>query len=773
MTLKAYHESTETKNTQIQDLYICAGNRTYMVGSQNGGFPDFGHHVKDEMGGLWNHPIKLMDGFWLQITDAGAPQAAETGVWLKESDSFHNYAFYNEHHYSLPELGLEVVRRQFCPDDIEGFIIRYELRNLKGNDRELSLRFLGRTDLSPVWFSEHKQIVDGRDEARLDDAYARVVAWDVSNPWFVTFGADRPYTNGVVERDLFGPERTAGEGITGDLTYEGVTVPANGTAEINFFVAGSYTSEALVLETYDIIKQKHMSLWESKYQRYEGMTTRTILDIPDLELQKVFNWVKFHNDWLVREVPEIGRALGAGHPEYPWWFGCDNSYAVLGLLPLGDLRLAKETLDLILRQSEQENGNGRIIHEISTCDAVANKGNTQETAHFIKCLWDAFLWNGDIEFLRSAYPSVKKGLTWLLGEMDPDGDLLPEGYGIIEIEGLNVELIDSAVYTYEALRAAAKIAELFGEREASLEYADLALRLGKKINSDMWIEDEGLYADAMAEVGKVMQRMDLYIERARNSGAEAAAQDLEKMKDAMSELDPKSEQPWLFKNWVINTPMEVGLAPRDKAIRALDRMGTPEFTGPWGTYLSGTYRTQMMTISTGVQAVAEAQYDRMDESLRFVKLIASTFNKRLPGSISEMSPDYGCFVQAWTNYGIVWPLMTYMLGIQPRAYWNELTIRPRLPQAWKHAAVEQVHLGLNETANILKLGIKLSETEDVYQIALDVVGWTVKLDLGNASNARILLDGIEASANQILSNHDGSVVLEIVGAGSHEIRVQR
>jgi glycogen debranching enzyme len=773
MTLKAYHESTETKNSKIQDLYICAGNRTYMVGSQNGGFPDFGHHVDNEMGGLWNHPIKLMDGFWLQVTDSATRLSGENGIWLEQSDSFHNYAFYNEHHYRLPELGIEVVRRQFCPDDMEGFVIRYEFRNLKGSERELNLRFLARTDLSPVWFSEHKQIVDGQDEARLDNEQDRVIAWDVLNPWFVTFGADRAYTSGTVERELFGPERTVGQGITGDLTYDCVAVPANGTAEITFFVAGSYTSEAQALETYDFIKQKHEELWESKYRRYEEIAARSIIDIPDLELKKVFNWVKFHNDWLVREVSEVGRAVGAGHPEYPWWFGCDNSYAVLGLLPLGDLKLAKETLDLIHLQSEKANGNGRIIHEISTCDIVANKGNTQETSHFIKCLWDTFLWNGDIAFLRSVYPSVKKGLTWLLGEMDPDGDLLPEGYGIIEIEGLNVELIDSAVYTYEALRVASLMAELFGEQETSLEYADLALRLGKKINSDMWIENEGLYADAMAEVEKVIQRMDIYVERARKSGAEEAALELEQMKEAMSALDPKSEQPWLFKNWVINTPMEVGLAPRDKAIQALDRMSSPEFTGPWGTYLSGMYRTDMMTISTGVQAVAEARYDRMDESLRFVKLIASTFNKRLPGSISEMSPDYGCFVQAWTNYGIVWPLMTYMLGIQPRAYWKELTIRPRLPQAWNHASVEQVHLGLDDKANVLKLEISLSDMVDVYNITLIQEGWTVKLDLANTANARILINENEVPANQITRSVDGSIVLELLGAGSHEVKVQR
>jgi hypothetical protein len=102
------------------------------------------------------------------------------------------------------------------------------------------------------------------------------------------------------------------------------------------------------------------------------------------------------------------------------------------------------------------------------------------------------------------------------------------------------------------------------------------------------MEKDGLYADAMATVGKVLDRMDVNIDRARNSGAEEAAQELERMKAAMSKLDPDSEQPWLFKNWVINTPMETGLAPRDKTIRALDRMRTDEFTAPWPKcWLSG------------------------------------------------------------------------------------------------------------------------------------------------------------------------------------------
>lgn len=549
--LGIYHESRETHGLSWQDLFICAGNRAYLVGSQNGGFPDFGHHVKQEMGGLWVHPIKLLDGFWLHISDAGARAAAD-GMWLTESDSFHNYPFFNEHRYRLSSLQLEVVRRQFCPDDAEGVVVTYLLCDLSGHDRKLSLSFLARTDLSPVWFSEGKSIEDGWDEGRLLTEEGLFLAKDALNPWHVVVGADRCCSRGKIGRELFGPHWTSGKGISGSLSYEDVSVPAGGEAEIRFFIAGSYKSEEEALQTYKKLASSHAELWETKRQRYEAIVERTVVTVPDKHLQKVFDWVKFHNDWFVREVPEIGRGMGAGHPEYPWWFGCDNSYTLLGLLPVGGLKMAQETLDLILKASEQENGNGRIIHELSTSGLVSNPGNTQETAHFIQCVWEVFQWTGDIEFLRSVYTAVKKGLSWLLEEMDPDGDLLPEGYGIIEIEGLNVELIDSAVYTWSALRAGSQMAELFGESDISRKYSQLAERLSDKINGDLWIEKEGLYADAMATVSKVLNRIDIYIERARSMGAAGAARDMEAMKAEMSQLDPESEQAWLFKNWVIN-----------------------------------------------------------------------------------------------------------------------------------------------------------------------------------------------------------------------------
>ncbi|WP_123041975.1 glycogen debranching protein [Cohnella candidum] len=768
-SLDSFREERDVREVTIRDLYICAGNRSYMVGSQNGGFPDFGHHVQDEMGGLWDHPIKLMDGFWLRIADREDTET-EGGVWLDAADTFCNYPYYNEFVYRLEKWGLEVVRHQFCPDDTEGFVVTYRLRDKSGEGRRLAVEFNGRSDLSPVWFSEHAGIEDGQDEGSIDWESHTFRGRDDRNPWFVIFGSDQPFADAHIGQDPEGPRATAGLGVSAGLTYE-VEIPAGEQAVIRFFIAGSYRSEEEASQTFDRLKREHAELLEAKRARYESLLNKTVLTLPDDRLRYIFDWVKFHNDWLVREVPEIGRGFGAGHPEYPWWFGCDNSYALLGLLPVGQHRLALETSDLIRSVSERANGNGRIIHELSTCDVVANPGNTQETPHYIQSVWELFSWTGDRAFLERAYPTVKKGLSWLLEEMDPDGDLLPEGYGIIEIEGLNVELIDTAVYTWSALQCGARMAELFGEMELASRYSETALRLGDKINRDLWIDSEGLYADAMAPVGKVLERMPLYIARARADGAESAARQMEEMQAVMGGMDPDQERPWLFKNWVINTPMEVGLAPRDQAVRALDRMGTEEFTGPCGTYLSGMYRTNMMTISTGVQAVAEAKYDRMDESLRFIRLIASTFNLRLPGSISEMSPDYGCFVQAWTNYGMAWPLMRFMFGIQPESHLNKLTLRPRLPSEWKEASVERVELGSGARSNELDLGIELGSEQDAYRIKLANEGWNIVLDVPNASGAEIRLDGARIQPEAV--GPDGSAVIRIERAASHEILVMR
>jgi len=68
-----------------------------MVGHQDGTFPDLGWHIEGEMGGIWNHPIKLMDGFDIQITEASE------SFKLNKADRFINYPVANMHSFSWEE----------------------------------------------------------------------------------------------------------------------------------------------------------------------------------------------------------------------------------------------------------------------------------------------------------------------------------------------------------------------------------------------------------------------------------------------------------------------------------------------------------------------------------------------------------------------------------------------------------------------------------------------------------------------------------------------
>lgn len=766
LQIDSFHEE---KDFGLNDYFISPGDRTYLIGTQNGGFPDFGHHIENEMGGIWNHPIKLLDGFWLQISEQIDGGRVKESTWLENANKFRSYPFFNEHQYKLKKLQLEVVRRQFCPDGLEGVVVTYRIVNLDPTaERRLKVSLLARIDLRPAWYSETMGIVDGEDDGRIDQSQGTFVGFDTQNPWYVVIGSDRYFQSARVNDQLFGPEKTAGKGTSGFLTYENIKVKPGDAVDIDFFIAGSYHSEMAARDTFMKLKTEHKQLFAQKRDRYQKIFEQSKVSLPDKHLEKVFHWVKFHNDWLIRNVPEVGRGLGAGLPEYPWWFGCDNSYALKGVLATGDFALAKNTLELIHDVSEKENANGRIIHEVSTCGAVSNKGNTQETPHFIICLWDYFLWTGNYSFLQSIYPTVKKGIQWLLGEMDSDGDLLPEGYGVIEIKGLNSELIDTAVYTYKALQVGAQMADLFNEVGTATKYREYAYKLMNTINDDLWLEEENLYADVIETPRNVLQQIDDFIKQAKESDAATAVCHLKNMKNRLTTLELDEQQPFLFKNWVINTPMEVGLAPKDKAVRALERLESEEFTGLWGMHLSGLYQTEMMTISTGVQAVAESQYDRMDETLRYINLIASTFGKKMPGSISEMSPDHGCFVQAWTNYGMIWPLITRIFGIQPNAYIKEITLRPRLPKAWNNISIENVAIGCGSKTNRINVSIARLKHGFVYHFSTQQQGWLLRINVPEKSKEGILIDGMLHKPHRVLNKE---AIFEIPNAGEHQIQI--
>lgn len=699
-------------------MYVCASETTKLIGTLDGWFPDFGHHLEKEMGGLWLHPIKVLDGFWLRLVDHSCENI---DVWTK-ADGFENLPWGNCMQYrgGLGHTTVDITRTQVAPENAQGIVVTYALHNRDDKEHQIELEFLARTDLRPVWFSEEIGLKPGFSEsAEWIETERAMISTDSENPWCAVVGCSEAPESVRTGGDLFGPEVTAGKGTGLSMSLE-FELGSGETKTVSFYLTGSMNGRADALERLNALKTGEDFI-AAKQARYDALLKRSQLTTGDTRFDEIYDWVKVNTDWLIQRTDSGERGLTAGIPEYPWWFGCDNSYSLQGVLAMGDFELCRDTLELILSHSERVNGNGRIVHEITTAGACVNPGNTQETAHFVLALWDYYRWTGDRAFIERALPYVRKSIDWLEAQ-DEDGDLFPSGYGIIEIAGLNAEMIDTAVYTAQAYECFANMLTLLGETENAQTYFDLSKRTCDAINTLLWDEEQGLYCDTFTSVDDVRQKREQILSRVpgrENKKAEAFMDALLEKKAAQGE----DESGWIInRNWIINTPMETGIAPKDQAERALLNMHTDEFIGPNGMYLNALHKSDTMTISTGVMAVAQARYGHSDRALSLIQKIFGTFGRATPGSISEMSPDYGCFVQAWTVYGVLVTITEHFFGIHPEAHKNRVMLKPCLPTAWTTASIERVRMPDGE------LTIKLSRQSDELHIEGTYTG-TMKLML--------------------------------------------
>lgn len=721
--------SIEGNPDYLNSPYVTAGDRVYMVGYQNGQFPDMGWHVQGEMGGIWDHPIKLMDGFQIQISNQ------EGQSWcLEESARFLNYPMANKHIYSKTN-GLTVERFQFVPDSLEGLIIEFTLQNQTMEAQNIEFTFTGQVDLRPVWLAEKRKIEDGQDEASWDAEHQAMISRDSRNDWFVVFGSSQNPTEHQTGPVECSTERK-GNGLDASLVYS-AEIGARQQATIPFFVAGSYKSQEEALHTFDYLKANAVQLLDQKIQRYQAIKETADIDIPDQDIQEQYTWTKYNTDWLMRNVPEIGKGLSAGLPDYPWWFGVDNCYALQGVYAIGQPGWAKSTMELIHELSATTNPTGRIVHETSTNGVVYNPGNLNETPHFAILVWKMYQWTGDDAFLRELYPTVQKGLEWLSTEMDQDQNLYPDGEGIMEIHGLSSEMIDVVVYTQQAYQAAAEMAYLLGDSDLSAVYAERAAKLKVKINSEWWVASAQSYADFIATTEKTLGLIDDAIIRADTIDKPWAIEELKMIRQKVKQNARGLKQGQVVHhNWVVNTPMEMGVAEPGKAHLAL-QTGS-RYTNKFGVYVTGIDRDEnvsettkwksfsyvgaVMTLPTGVQAIGECNYGNPDGALGYLKMLHNSFSYALPGSTYEVSPDYGMITQAWTIYSVAVPIVNHFFGIKPRAYEQTIAIAPAMPTAWDNARIRNVRVG----DNVLSFEKKKNQSGFTYILDQEIEDWTLE-----------------------------------------------
>ena len=688
-------ETLQGNANYLHSKQMTPGNHAYCVGFQDGTFPDIGWHIKGEMGGLWAHPIKLLDGFSAAMIHKGDT------VYLDSATSYSTTALGSLFTYNIQ--GKTITRTQFIPDPAKGMVVEYDMSEFP----KAQLLFYPRADLRPTWLGERTKMRDSTDIIAAENN--QWTATDAKNGWQVRISASSK----------------------GAITPTHLTSSPSKTHQ--FYIAGGLSEEEATKELAAV--ESWSDMWYSKEQKhFELSGNSSFFCEGEEQLETVFRWLKHNAIWLEMNADTLGYGFAAGIEDYPWFFGCDSEFSILGLNAVGRYDLSKSMLRLLAKASERTNGTGQIIHEMSTNGAVFNPGNLNETPQFVTACYDTYRWSGDKIFFDEMYPQMIQSMKWLQ-DQDTDGNGIPDGYGMMEIHGMNGEMIDVAAYTVQAWGALYESALLQDDDKVAAWAGRSAAELSAYINENYWVKDAGAYADVRGSKAQVLELIDGAIERAEGLNKPWAVEELETTKKAAAAsvgvMNPYS----VHHNWIVNTPMEVGFAPEEYALKALDKAA--QYTNPFGMFVTGidrdesagtdtdgfakrkktfTYVGAVMTLPTGVAAVAENNYGRPDKALDYLHRMSRSWGYAHPGSMYEVSPDFGMMCQAWNIYSFGYPIVRQFFGIYPMAEKKIVEIDPHFPTSWTRPQLKRVVIGEGEDITELDISFVKGENGNKNQL---------------------------------------------------------
>jgi glycogen debranching enzyme len=527
-----------------------------------------------------------------------------------------------------------------------------------------------RFDLQGAWWSDWP---DRPDEARYYPETGRVLAWDALNTeWCAAMGADRLPVRCEIGPDLWGPEKTGsldatkdmgllrnpselqGRGISARLEYA-IALEAGGSATIDFAIAGGDTGASCANAALDKMLAERESLRVAKRARVASIIeSASRIETPRPDLDRTYATQNLCLDMLTLEARGVGQGLVAGLPHFAWFFGCDTYYSVGGLLVAGQGRTALDNLRLLAQYARRQEG--RVPHEITQTGELFNPGNTIETGEFVTAVEKAFRWTGDRAFLDEIYELCRACVFgYLLGKRDPDGTLLPDGPGLLELSTAeHGKKLDVACSLYQALGSLRYLAGVMADVDTARLCVGLEEGVRARIEGHFWV----------AERQEYIWRIE-------------------------PDLSARPDEP--AHSYVA---LEMGLldgSQRERIERLFAKVEGPEHTGPRGIIHPGTSDV-VMPIQNAIVALAEFRYGRPDRGLWYLERMAETSGRLMPWAIPEYSTDGGCCIQAWSSAAYNWLIVQGLLRLNPDPANEEIVVQPQLPSGWGRFRVENLSI---------------------------------------------------------------------------------
>ena len=718
--------------------YVSAGDRAYVMGFQDGRFYAQGWHVTGEMGGVWTQPLKLVDGVWFRLDGEWLPPAKRfTSGWGYTRMTFPRTSGLRVTRTDFaPDgtrgalLGLRLENRgraRTVGVDVDAHsevMSHYPWAWTTPNAGDFNLPDTGAFTGGALEFHDtgtpHPNAGPHDWVALVGSNPAPAGGQAGPGHW----GPQSPPVLCTAESQFWCDEGPFGKGTGGQMRYT-LTVPKNGSKTLWVAVAGSDQGTAAARTELAKALADPAGALAKKVASRKRLSRHTRLSLPgDRRLQNGIEWGKQNIKDLtqkadglkIRDVDE-GRAypppagtvphvewVGAGYPDYPWIFATDAEYTAFASVTVGQFEAIEAHARALRDVSVILNRDclGKVAHEVVAEGSVYfgachHAGNTDETAKFPSLVALVWRWTGDDAFRDELYPFAVRNMRYIFEELDDDGDGWPEGLGNVERAGMGEEKLDNTVYTIRGLYDLADLARSKGDAATATWARERARDLWDRFEAAWWYTPAMQYADSLDDPGDVQV---------------------------------------FQKHWIGVTPMEAeltidgqavpGIASRRHGVTALAGREDPCYSGtrPYNLGLfhtgcgggpEGAGERTIFGLNTAIQSVGEGNYGRLRQQKRYTDAeVEPMFGEpyrggdvvhhtpgtpdEQPGASPEIfpSPDFDAagprdanmerctrcrsmVMQAWNQYGTMWPVVHQQLGVRPDMGRGRLTVVPQLP----------------------------------------------------------------------------------------------
>jgi hypothetical protein len=182
-------------------------------------------------------------------------------------------------------------------------------------------------------------------------------------------------------------------------------------------------------------------------------------------------------------------------------------------------------------------------------------------------------------------------------------------------------------------------------------------------------------------------------------------------------------------------------------------------------------------------AAAEANHGRVadDQAPFYMHTISDQLDLEMPGALPEIAPspeydpfvdfrDRAMFMQAWSSYGVQWPVINHFLGVRPDMPDEHLYVVPQVPDSWPGLSVTDLAVGSGTVAAEASHDGK----EHVTEVSATQAGWSLTIGhtIGvNESVDSVTLDGSPVAYIEVITTRGREVQVETTTASAHTLVV--